>query len=280
MSMRNAFQNDRLRTIFALLVLALTPAAGAQVALPDAPEEKGKAIAQETERRDQGFEDSRAAMVMILENANGETSERRLRQEILENTDPGKGDKSFIVFDEPRDVAGTALLTHAKILEPDDQWLFLPALKRIKRISSANKSGPFLGSEFAYEDFSSAEVEKYAYRWLRDEACPGAVGERTCHVVERTPLYEGSGYSKQIVWSDVEDYQPRLIEFYNLRGDLLKTLTLSDYTLYLERHWRAHDLYMVNHLTKKKTRLVWETFEFKTGLGERDFSQNRLRRAR
>ena len=76
-----------------------------------------------------------------------------------------------MVFDEPRDVKGTAMLTYSHILEPDEQWMFLPALKRVKRISSVNKSGPFMGSEFAFEDFSGQEVGKYSYLWLRDEAC-------------------------------------------------------------------------------------------------------------
>jgi len=89
-------------------------------------------------------------------------------------------------------------LTHA--LTPDDQWLYLPALKRLKRISSRKKSGPFMGSEFAYEDMSSQEVEKYRYKWLRDETVEG----RDAYVVERRPTYEYSGYTRQIVWIDKE----------------------------------------------------------------------------
>ena len=73
------------------------------------------------------------------------------------------------MFDEPRDVKGTALLIHAHRESADDQWLYLPALKRVKRISSSNQSGSFMGSEFAYEDMSSPEVEKFTYMYLRDE---------------------------------------------------------------------------------------------------------------
>jgi hypothetical protein len=57
----------------------------------------------------------------------------------------GDGDKSLSIFDSPRDVKGTALLTFTHALESDEQWLYLPALKRVKRISFSNKSGPFLG---------------------------------------------------------------------------------------------------------------------------------------
>ena len=109
----------------------------------------------------------------------------------------GDGDKSLTVFDSPRDVKGTAFLSHTHATEPDEQWLYLPALKRVKRISSRNKSGSFMGSEFAYEDISSQELEKYRYKWLRDET----LDDRHTVVVEYYPVYENSGYTRQIVWN-------------------------------------------------------------------------------
>ncbi|MEQ9143421.1 MAG: outer membrane lipoprotein-sorting protein [Parvibaculaceae bacterium] len=242
----------------------------------DDPAARGLAIARETERRDEGFGNTSATMKMILTNAYGETSERELRNMVMEITEENEGDWSLIVFDKPRDVDGTALLSYAHILDPDDQWMYLPAVKRVKRISSVNKSGPFMGSEFAFEDFSSQEVGKYSYEWLRDEPC----GDRMCHVVERTPLYEHSGYTRQVAWTDTTDYQPRKIEYYDRKGDLLKTLTLTDYRLYQDKYWRAHDLFMENHQTNKTTRLVWSDFEFQTGLDESDFTTNALKRAR
>lgn len=265
--------------IVALPLMGLAATAHAQAdGLPgtDQPEARGLAIAKETDNRDKGWGDSEADMEMVLTNANGDTSTRELRAYSLERTDPEEGDWSLIVFNKPRDVDGTALLTHAKILEPDDQWLYLPAVKRVKRISSVNKSGPFVGSEFAFEDFSSSEVGKYSYKWLRDEAC----GDLTCHVVERKPLYEHSGYTRQVVWTDTTDYQPRKIDYYDRKNALLKTLTLSDYHLYEDKFWRARDLYMVNHNNKKATRLTWKNYKFHDGLTEADFSTTALKRAR
>lgn len=266
----------------AALAISVSMVAGPSRAidLSDDPVEKGRQIATETENRDAGFGDSQAIMKMFLENAYGETSERELRQKTLEVVDPNTGDKSMIVFDLPRDIEGTSLLTHAKILDPDDQWIWLPSIKRIKRITSANKSGPFMGSEFAYEDFSAQELGKYDYKWLRDEACPDPVADRTCHVIERTPLYENSGYTLQTSWVDTVDYQPRKLDYYNRGGDLMKTLLMTEYRLYLDKHWRAHDLFMTNHISGKKTRLVWEEFEIQTGLDDGDFSQASLRRSR
>ena len=170
------------------------------VGLPDAVS-KGTQIALDAEMYDRGFGDSESEMHMVLYNRHGEKAERDLRQRTLEVEGLDVGDKSMMIFDRPRDVAGTAMLTFAKVLEPDDQWLYMPAAKRVKRISSKNKSGPFMGSEFAFEDFSSQEFGKYAYRYLRDEACPGAE-DLTCRVSERYPLYENSGYVKQVSWTD------------------------------------------------------------------------------
>jgi outer membrane lipoprotein-sorting protein len=189
----------------------------------------------------------------------------------LEVTDEDKGDKSLVIFNTPKDVEGTALLSHAKILDPDDQWLFLPALKRVKRISSKNKSGPFVGSEFAFEDFTSTELNKYDYLWLRQEAC----GDMICDVIQRKPRYKYSGYKKQIAWIDQKDLQLRKIEFYNRRDSLLKTLTLEDYRQY-GSIWRAHKLHMLNHSNGKSTDLIYDNYQFKVGLTDNDFVKGRL----
>ena len=150
-----------------LLILASLPLS----CLAQTDEERGLEIAVEADRRDSGFHDSRASMKMILRNRQGDESIRLIRVRTLEQEDDG--DKSLTTFDQPADVKGTNFLSFTHKSGPDDQWLYLPALKRVKRISSRNKSGPFMGSEFAYEDLSSQEVEKYTYRYLRDEVYEG-----------------------------------------------------------------------------------------------------------
>jgi len=115
-------------------------------------EEKGFDISARSDRSDRGFEDSQVKLKMILTNSAGNKAIRTLTIKTLEVPDEKIGDKSIIIFDSPADINGTAMLSHAKILDADNQWIFLPALKRTKRISSVNKSGPFVGSEFAFED--------------------------------------------------------------------------------------------------------------------------------
>jgi len=238
-------------------------------------DQRGFDIAARSDRSDLGFGDSTVELQMILKNAAGQESTRTLSIATLEKPDETVGDKSLVVFDTPHDIEGTALLSYAKILDPDDQWLYLPALKRVKRISSANKSGPFVGSEFAFEDLTSIELNKFDYTWLREEAC----GDLTCDVLERLPRYENSGYTRQVAWVDQADYQIRKVEFYDRRGDLLKVLELSDYRNY-DGIWRAHKLTMSNVQTHKETDLVYGTYAFGTGLSENDFVKGRLSRLR
>jgi len=183
------------------------------------------------------------------------------------------GDKRIIYFEEPRDVKGTAFLVHTKKQGNDDQWLYLPALRRVKRIASKNQSGPFVGSEFAYEDLSSQEVEKYTYRFLRDETYQGQL----CHVIERYPVDTSSGYSRQIVWIDQTEYRQWKVEYYDRKKTLLKTLKIDGYKSYGKDYWRADRFFMENHQTGKTTELLWSKYLFTKGLKERDFHNSRLR---
>ena len=259
---------------FSLILLAiLTQPAQAGQARQDA-EARGLAIAQEMDRRDSGWGDYTADMRMVLRNRQGEESIRELRTRFLEVENDG--DRSLIIFDQPRDVQGTALLSHTHALQPDDQWLYLPALRRVKRIASNNKSGPFMGSEFAYEDLTSQEVEKYSYRFLREADYNG----RSTFVLERYPEYEHSGYTRQVVWIDQQIHQPLQTVYYDRKDARLKTLTLHGYQQYAGQYWRPAEMYMENHQTGKTTRLIWSDYRFGTGLTARDFDRNSLKRAR
>ena len=255
------------RSVAPFVILAmLVPA----LALAGEAEDKGLAIAKEADRRDEGFGDSKSKMTMILRNKRGQESKRELEIRTLEVKDDG--DKSLTVFHTPRDVRGTALLTYSHGVEPDDQWLYLPALRRVKRIASNNQSGPFMGSEFAYEDLSSQEIDKYTYKYLKDEKVDGV----DCFLVEQYPVRKDSGYTRMQTWMDKDEYRVRKIDFYDRKGTLLKTLTPSDYKQFLGKHWRAQRMNMVNHQTGKSTELIWSEWKFKTGLKEDDFTRTRL----
>ncbi len=238
------------------------------------PTERGYEIAKKADQLDVGWQDFTANIVMTLRNKSGNESVRKNRVRTLEVA--GDGDKSIILFDSPADIKGTAFLSYTHILKPDDQWLFLPALKRVKRISSSNKSGPFMGSEFAYEDISSEEVDKFSYKYIKDTEIDG----QEAFLIERFPEYRKSGYSKQIVWIDKTMYQPLKVVFYDRKNSKLKTLTYHEYNQYLDKYWRSSRLEMVNHQTEKSTTLEWEDYKFKNGYTDRDFDKNSLKRMR
>ena len=128
----------------------------------------------------------------------------------------------------------------------------------------------------ACEDLLSQEVDKYSYKFLGEELCDNL----ECYKVERVPLYDNSGYTKQIIWWDKEEFRIQQIEFYDRKNSLLKTLVYSDYSQYLDNYWRARLLSMQNHQTGKSTDLVFEKWEFNLGQKENFYTPNKLKRER
>lgn len=256
------------------LLLALLGATALAPLAAQADAERGLAIAREMKVRDRGFGDSTATMKMVLIDAGGGKTLRELRVRTLEGRDDG--DKLLAIFKSPADVRGTVFLSHTHPDRADDQWLHLPALKRVKRIAPANKSSPFMGSEFSYEDLASAEVEKYTYAYRGDESYEGEAR----FLLERVPVDAESGYSRQLVWVDLERFVPLRIEYHDRRGEKQKTLVLREYRQYLGRYWRAHEARMDNHRSGKRTILRWDDIRFRQDLSEQDFLPASMARAR
>lgn len=266
--------------LLVLLIFGLRGMTAASLIESDDPEKKGLGVANENDLRDTGWLDNSARIEMIMTNKHGQSSSRMIRFSTMETLQEGKrvdGDRSLIIFDSPLDVKGTAFLSYAHKDRDDDQWLYLPTLKRVKRISARNKSGSFVGSEFAYEDISSEEVEKYTYQWLRDEIYEA----KDCYVIERIPVdKKNTGYNRHIVWYDKAKFLIQKIDYYDRKNSLLKTLTYWDYTKQIADFWRPLKMIMVNHQNGKKTELIWSEREFQSGLSDMDFNKNRLKNIR
>ena len=237
-------------------------------------EKKGLAIAVQSKQANTGWGNSSSEMEMILINNHGDKSTRKVRSLALEVKNDG--DKSLSIFDSPKDVKGTAFLTFTHIKKNDDQWIYLPALKRVKRISSKNKSGPFMGSEFAFEDLSSFEIPKYAYEYIGDEKVNG----KTVSKVKFIPQDQYSGYKYFYNWFSQIHFQPVKTEFYDRKGALLKTLTASDFRQFYNGFWRAHQLHVVNHQKKRETQLFFNNYKFNIGLKDSDFNKRKLKKIR
>ncbi len=233
---------------------------------------EGIDIARERKLKDSGWGTMESEMDMVLYSKSGDASSRSLRIRNLEVQNDGS--KSMIIFEIPFDVKGTAVLTYSHITGSDDQWIFLPSIKRVKRISSDNKSGAFMGSEFAFEDLSSYEVEKYDYKYLGDDVLDGV----DTFKLESYPRYEHSGYNKLITWIDKEHYRALKIEYYDKKGDLLKTQSITGFRRYEDKYWRADTLVMENHQAGKSTKLSVRQYDFGVAYTENDFSHSALNR--
>ena len=261
--------------ILGILLAASIPFAESSTDLvAGSAEEAGLRIATEARERQRGYEGFTANMTMTLRTKQGRESQRIVRIKVIEID--GDGDRTLFVFDRPADVKGTAFLIHAHKNEPDQQWLYLPALKRVKGISSSNQSGSFMGSEFTYEDLGTTEVEKFSHRYLGDEPC----GDLNCYKLERIPTDKESGYTKQLVWLDHEELRTMKVEYFDRRGAHLKTMTVDGYKQYLDRFWRSSLIKMVNHLTNKETDLEWSDYVFGGDLSKRDFTKTALKRVK
>lgn len=260
-----------MKIISTLFILFLTCTTAIAVANSDSPEGKGLKIAIKQKAQTNGWQSASSELKMILHSKSGSQSERLLEVKSLEVDDDG--DKNLMVFKMPRDVQGTAFLSHSHIEGPDDQWIYLPALKRVKRISSRTKSGSFMGSEFSYEDLASFEIEKYTFTYIKEEAC----GELTCHVIENTPKDDFSGYSKLLTWVDTEHYRLQKAEFYDKRERLLKVMQIKEYQLLDNKFWRPRYSIMENVQSGNKTELYWNNIQLNIGLDNSHFTQNQLK---
>lgn len=234
----------------------------------------GLGIFTEAAARDAGYGDQSADIVMTMKDKSRKEDFRAMR---LANLEIGPGEyKTTLVFDKPLDVAGTSLLTYAHAKAASDQWIYLPAFKRVKKISDANKTGSFMGSEFTFEDINSMNIQivKFQYTLIGTEVREGAIG----WTVERDPIDENSGYKRQVVWIDTLKFTVGKIEFFNREDKHVKTLTLTGYEKFLDRYWRPKEMKMENLENGKGTLLTWNRYRFKKGLKEKDFDISMLKR--
>ena len=258
------------RSRFGFLIAASLMLAGLAVA--ETAEQKGLRLAAPASDRNDGYRDISSAGQMILQTASGQKAERRFDASWIAT--PGGGSRSLLIFRWPGDIRNTSLLTHVYKGKNDDQWLFLPAMERVRRISGSGRSGSFVGSEFAFEDMVDQEVDKFRHTWIADERCPGG---GNCHVIDRVPVTR-SGYSRQRIWLDTGELRLQQVMYFDRRGAHLKTLSLAGYKKYKGRFWRAARMDMVNHLTGARTRLTWDGYRFDQGLNPNAFTVNALRR--
>lgn len=173
--------------------------------------------------------------------------------------------KSLIRFTKPADVKGTGFLSwdYREAGKYDDQWLYLPELGKVKRVQVGQKSGRFMGTDFTYEDLAERSIEEDRFSLLGREVVLGS----DCHRIEALPKEEKPSYSKRIIWVDAERWVVRKMEFYDLKGRLLKILAVPE----IRKdgpYWTIVKMIMENVRKPHRTTLETIQIEYDTGMSE------------
>ena len=162
----------------------------------------------------------RADIELTITERNGSTRNRKIT--MTSKSYPDDLEKRLIKFLEPADVRGTGMLILDNKDEDDEMWIYLPALKRTRRIVSNEKGKSFMSSEFTNADMTSSPLSDFRIRHL-----PGS-GENNQWIIESTPISDDKadeyGYSRKVSFVDMADYHFKKIEFYNYDNELFRTM--------------------------------------------------------
>ncbi len=263
-----------------LTVFVLTGAIILAQALPVWAEEipgepTGHQIAINVDEREDG-DDQISESTWTLTNKAGKT---RIRHTLrywkdYDGTDSGLSSKSFIYFDTPPDVKDTTFLNWSQedYQADDDQWIFLPALRKVRRIASGDKENSFMGSDLIYDDMGDREVEEDTFELLRVENDNGT----KMYVVQAIAKKANYIYSKRIAWINAERWTPEKMEFYDRKGRLLKIMK-SDW-VQVDGIWTPEKMFVENQLTGHTTQLENKNVKYNQGLRESLFTERSLRK--
>ncbi len=217
-------------------------------------------------------EDMRARVTMTLVSRDG--GERVREMAMTRRTLKEAGEQRyFIYFHRPPDVRDLAFLVWKYPGRDDDRWLYIPALKLVRRIAASDKHTSFVGSDFSYEDVSGREPEEDTHKWLRDEK----VGERAAHVVESAPKDPGGAdFTRKLSWIDVATGLPLKEEYYDRQGELARLFTAGEIKE-IQGFWMVTTRVMKNVQTGHRTEAVFADVRYNQKLAPDLFSERALR---
>ncbi len=248
-----------------LLVMVLTVSAFAQEKLT------GLQVIEKVYNRPTG-DDMEANLTMTLVNSRGEERVREIKQYLR---DFGKVEKKIMFFIKPADVRNTSFMNWSYDDEnkDDDQWIYLPALKKVKRISSDSKSDYFMGSDFTYDDLGDRKPTDDTHKILREEKLNG----EDCYVIESTPKDEEYMYSKTVTWVVKDKWIGLKKEFYDEDGDFLKTLNIEKYDK-IKGFWIILKTKMVNKQKNHQTVMDLSNVKINVGIPKNKFTERMMKR--
>lgn len=215
----------------------------------------------------------RIEATMVLTNPRGQARERRMTS--LNKLQPnGVDSKLLVTFSAPADIRGTGFLQVEHSEGDDDLWIYLPALRKSRRLVANNKGDSFVGSDFSYGDISLPKVDRYRHALLRSEKVDGF----DTYVIESVPATDreksSSGYSRKVTWVRADNFLEVKVEYYDLASRLLKTQRIGKHELVEPQkgRWFAREREMVNHQTGHRTTFTADKLEAGIALAEKLFT--------
>ncbi len=233
----------------------------------------GRDIIQKVKDRPDG--DTRSLeMTMKLISKKGKMRERKIISYSIDLGKDKKDRKTLMFFQYPGDVKGTGFLTwdYDEIGKDDDKWLYLPAMKKTRRISgSSAKKDYFMGSDFTYDDMGSRNVDEDDHKLLNDETIDG----HKCWVVESTSKDSRDIYSKKVSWIRQDMYMAVKVEYYDKQGQLHRNLIISD-IVKVDSFWIEKKMHMTNLQTDHQTEILIDNPKYNIGISESSFTVAKL----
>jgi outer membrane lipoprotein-sorting protein len=217
-------------------------------------------------------EDQEGMLTMTLINSRVDQRVRKIKQFIKEF---GKDEKKIMFFMSPADVRNTSFMnwSYDEAGRDDDQWIYLPALKKVKRISSDSKSDYFMGSDFTYDDLGDRHPTDDTHKLLREEQIDG----EDCYVVESIPKEEEYMYSRTVTWIIKDKWIGLKKEFYDEDDEHLKTLSVKKYEK-IKDYWIITHSDMHNVQKDHKTDMLLEDLKIDVGVPNSKFTERIMKR--
>ncbi len=238
----------------------------------------GDEIARRVDERDEGTVVYRVLKIELIDRR----GKRRTRITRGYRKDYGDEKRTILYFDRPRNVKGTALLTY-DYRDPkreDDQWLYLPAMRKVRRISAADRGDYFLGTDFTYEDIKNetkGAIEDFDWKTIKEEKIEG----KRHYVVDTVPINETVrkelGYGRVRRWVDAEIWMVRKAEYRDVNGNPLKSIRAFEIQE-IQQIWTAHRLEAHNHKTGHRTIFTFSDIDYSTDVAADVFTRRALRR--
>ncbi len=253
---------------FAALVTALTFASSASAQAPAPP--AVDVVKKELAAFYYSGKDMSARVSMRLINSQGNIRERNMTMLRVNKGDTGD-QRYLMVFDTPADVKGMSFLIAKFAKGDDDRWMYLPALKAIKRIAADDKKSSFVGSDFTYEDVSGRDIDEERHTYVRADQ----VGGRAVHVIESRPI-GAADYAMRTVRVDQEHFLPLKEDYVDAQGKLLRSFS-ADKVEQVGGRWTITARTMKNHQTGHRTEVLFKEVQYDLGLADDIFTERNMK---